>query len=368
MNLVLLLKRMPRKFIFIGLVLVIAGIAIFSRRSPDQSPEVITVKRQEIKQQISASGRMAAHDSLKLGFPTSGRLSFIKVKEGERVSKGQALAGIENTQQLAAFNQAKNNLRELQATVDKVIDDIHLFQYGMGGFDNVGTKNETMTQIQQRTVAEVNRDNAQDSIKIAQKNLSDTILLSPVEGLVVSIEAPVGEVTGQTPVIRIADLSQVFFEAEVDESDLEKIKVGQEVEVTLDAYPNLIFKGNLDQILPKVSVTSTGALVVIVKVILNNFPPFFVEGLNGQALFTIASSDSAITIPLQALTENQTVIIQTPTGPKERKVALGIQTDELAEIKEGLNEEDRVVLNPADAQKQRGGILGIFRFGRSNGR
>lgn len=337
-----------KKLIIFGIIIALLafGFISFSNNQTKQL-EFATVEKQDIRQEISAAGKLTGQNIINLSFQASGKLIFLNVKEGDKVAAGQILAGLQNTAESVAFQQAKNNLRDKQASVDKVLDDIHLFQYGQGGFANVNTENETMTQKQLRTTAEVARDNAADSLKVTQKNLSDTYITSPLSGIITSSPFVVGQVVGSSDtIIELADLSSLVFEAEVDETDSGKLNLGMAVEVTLDAYPNRIFSGTLDQISLKTKSLSSGATVVIAKVKFTDVNILFIDGLSGQASFILSEAKNSLSIPVEAMKDDNTVVIKTEKGTEERKVTKGISSDTDIEIKDGLDEDDKVVLNP----------------------
>ncbi len=368
---ILKLLRPTRKKVFIMvaiIIIAILGFNFFGR--PKQTPlEFTEVKKQDIKFTVSSSGNLTGKNSADLKFRSAGKLTFINVKTGDKVFPGQVIAGLD-TQELAInLQQAQNTLRDKQATTDKVLDDIHLFQYGNGGFANVGTANETMTQRQLRTTAEVSRDNAFDSIKAIQRDFQDTVIISPIGGLVTSaIQVPNQTVTGADLIAQVVDTSAVYFDTDIDEADISKIKVGLPAEVILDAYPDSIFTGTVDQILPQTKATSQGATVVTIRIILDDPVTPFINGLTGQASIIIESAKNAFTIPQEALREDDTVIVQQGQTLRPQKVTPGIRSDTEVEIKEGLKEGEQILLNPPAPgsnlinRQNRNPLSGLLRF------
>lgn len=340
--------KIPKKFIVIGLIVlvaIVAGYLIYPKPS-QKSLEFATVKRQDLKSTISASGVLTGKSALDLKFKSSGKMISLNVKSGDNVYRGQILASLDNRDQAIALQQAQNTLRDKQATVDKVLDDIHLFQYGNGGFANVGTANETMTQRQLRTTAEVGRDNAFDSIKNTQKTLEDTIIFAPVAGIITQANFVPGQIVGTSDsIVKMLDTSQIFFDADIDEADVSKISLNQPVEINLDAYPGKVFKGEVWEIQPFTKTTSSGVTVVTARISLVS-EIRFINGLTGQAAIITSETTNSLTIPQEALREDNTVVIQTDQGLRPKKVVLGIKSDTDVEIKEGLNEGEKVVLNP----------------------
>lgn len=360
---------MGRKLVIISLVMlmVVVGAVVFVRPT-SKPPETVTVKKQDLKVIVSASGKLTGKNLLDLRFATSGKILQINVKEGDSVQKGQVLASLDNREQAIALQQAQNTFRDKQAQVDKALDDIHLFQYGMGGFANVATPNETMTQRKDRTTAEVSRDNAFDSVKLAQKNLEDTIIVAPTAGIIIQANFVPGQQVGSgDTIIKMVDISKIYFEAETDEADIGKISLNQKAEITLDAYPQKIFQGEVLEIQPQAKTTSTGATVVTVRILVS--PNIgFIDNLSGQASITTSEAKNVLTVPLEALREDNTVMVQTEKGLQPKKVVPGIKSDTMVEIKQGLQEEDKIVVNPSVLPPRRG-LFGVFRiFGGGRGR
>lgn len=358
-------NRKKVAFLAILALAIFLGFNFVGRRQQPQL-QFATVKRQDIKATVSSSGTLTGKASANLHFKGAGKLAYINVKAGDQVYAGQVLAGLD-TQELAInLQQAQNTFRDKQAAVDKVLDDIHLFQYGNGGFANVGSSNETMTQRQLRTTAEVARDNAYDSVKLNQKAFEDAIIISPINGIVTQAI----EVTGQTVttadlIAQVIDTSGIYFDTEVDEVDLSQVSLGLKAEIILDAYPDQIFPGTVDQIIPQTKTTSSGATVVIVRIKLDSPKLTFVNGLSGQASIISTEAKGALTIPQEALREDNTVLTMQPQGLQPKQVTPGIRSDTDVEIKEGLSEDEKVLLNPPSSglpTRSRNPLQGFFRL------
>lgn len=338
-----------KKKVIIAVVLVAAvllGYNFFGR--PKQTTFQFTeVKRQDIKSTVSASGVLTGKNIVNLKFKSSGKLELINIKVGDKVTAGQTIASLEAQDLSTTLQQAQNTLRDKQATVDKILDDIHLFQYGNGGFANVGTANETQTQRQLRTTAEVARDNAVDSVKAAQKAFEDTMIISPIDGIVTEAIQVTGQTVSPSDLIaRVVDTSGIYFDGDVDEADFSKVEGGMAAEVILDAYPDKIFKGRVVQILPQTKLTSQGANVVTVRIKIESENLQLVNGLSGQVSIITAEVKNALTLPQEVLRDDNTVVLQKDSALKDQKVTTGIRSDTDVEIKEGLNEGERILLNP----------------------
>lgn len=316
----------------LGLVLFL-GFNIFTGQK--QTPlQFASVKKQDIKTTVSASGSLTGKNTANLKFKSSGRLIFLNVSPGDIVFAGQMIAGLDTQDLNIALKQAQNTLRDKQAVAEKILDDVKDHD-----------KDETFTQKQNRTTAEVARDNAFDSVKENQRDFQDRVIISPVNGLVTQVSQIVGQnVSSSDLIAQVVETADILFDAKVDEADLGLVSPGFEAEITLDAYPDKIFKARVVQIIPAVKTTSQGASVVTARIKLENLEFGFINGLTGQASIISKEATNVLTIPQEALREDNTVILSANLRPQ--KIVPGIKSDTDVEIKEGLKEGDHVLLNP----------------------
>lgn len=327
-----------RKKIAVLIILVILGIIGFNLFGPKkQAPLQFTqVKKQDIKSTISSSGNLTGKNVADLKFKSSGKLAYINVSVGDTVYAGEVIAGLDTQDLAIALQQAQNTLRDKQAIVDKTLDDVK---------DH--SADETFTQRQTRTTAQVARDNAYDSVKAAQRAFQDAVIISPTSGVVTKTPYIAGQVIGSDPVSQIVDFSSAFyFDTEVDEADIGKVSLGQSADVSLDTYPDKILKGQVEEIIPQTKTTSSGATVVTVRINLGTPDIISVNGLSGQASIILADAKDVLTLPQEAVRDDNIVFVQTSQGLKSEKVETGIKSDTDVEIKKGLKEGDRVLLNP----------------------
>ena len=336
-----------RRYLIIGAVILILIYFFWPKGNGNQKVEYTQVTRQNIASVVSASGTLDGKNDVALHFNSGGKLAYVNFKQGDPIRRGDQVAGLDVQALNISLQQAENNLRSAQASVDKIVDDIHLNQYGNGGFGQVGSSQETEAQRQTRTAAEATRDNAVDAVKAAQRAYQDAVLYAPLSGVVVKADPVPGQnVTVADTIIQIADNSQVVFVVDVDESDISNISIGQPVDVTLNAYPNQTFKGSVVEISPVTKTTTSGATVVTVKVGIDNPPANFVVGLNGQADIKTKQANNVLTIPIDALRDDNTVYIKDGSGFKAVPVKTGIKSDTDVEVTEGLSDNQQIVKNP----------------------
>ena len=330
------LKKLPKKYLIIILVLFFGIGGFFFFRNRNNEPLAYhTVAREEIKSTVSASGILKGKDTVNLKFPSGGRLSYLQVREGDTVYRGQALAGLDTRDLSIALQQARNTLREKQAIVDKIHDDVK---------DHSG--DESFSQKQSRTSAEVAKDNAYDSVRAAESAFRNSVITSPISGIVTSAPYLPGQfVSGADIIVQVSDNSQVYFDAEIDESDIGKVTSGQKAEVTLNNLSELTILGDVEKILPSVKTSSSGSTVVIVRIKLPKEQVSFVSGVNGQATI-ITNKKTGLAIPYETLTQGNKVYRIVSGKPQLVEVKTGLESDNNIEVLEGLSESDQIVTNP----------------------
>lgn len=350
------LLKPSRKKIIILIILVILGVIGFNffgqkKQTPLQFADV---KKQDIKSTVSSSGTLTGKNVVSLKFKSGAKLAYINVKVGDEVSAGQVIAGLDTQDLVIKLQQAQNTLRDKQAAAEKAEDDVK---------DH--SKDETFAQKATRTAAQAARDSAFDSVKEARRAFQDDTIIAPIAGLVTQAPTIVGQVvSGSDLIAQVVDTTQVYFDTDVDEADIGKISTDQKAEITLDAYEEKVFTGIVSEIIPQTKTTSSGVTVVTVRVKLDKPPSGFINGLTGQASIILSEAKNALTIPQEALREDNTVFVQENSRTHPQKVAPGISSDTEIEIKDGLSENEKVLLNPPTQgrpNQNRNPILGILR-------
>lgn len=330
--------HLPKKiWIPLLLILIGGGSYAFWPKTPEEPVQTVEIKTGEIKSVISTSGTLEGTDSADLRFKISGKLNQITVKPGDRVQKGKLIASLDTQDLSINLQQAYNSFEAKDATAKRAEDDV-----------KDSEDDETFTEREERTAAQKARDNAYDDIKAAQRAFQDAYIYAPLSGIVTKADPNIGQiVTGSDVIAQIVDESEYVFEAEVDESDLGFVKIGQQADISLNSYPDQVFKATVSQIIPSTQTTDSGATVVIVKLALGKPEINFVSGINGQADIITDSVSNALVLPLDALMDNDEVYISRNGNYEKIKVELGLQSDTEAEVKSGLQAGDWVVTNPA---------------------
>lgn len=303
------------------------------------APTFASASREDIKEIVSASGVLQGGQNAELRFLGAGKLAYLGVKSGDTVTKGQVIARLDTIDLGIALQQAQNTLRDREAAVQKVLDDV-----------KGHSADESFAQKTLRTSAEVARDNAYDAVRAAQAAFRNSVITAPFAGVVTNeiTVVPGQNVTAADRIALVSDFTEVAFEADIDESEIGKVALGQEVEISLDSYEDEVFSGRIAQIMPSVVTGTTGATTVKVKIILDGTAVNKIYGLNGTADIVTAKKSGVLTIPLEALYTEDEVIVERNGKLEVVKVKTGISSDTSIEILDGLASGERVVTNPTD--------------------
>lgn len=300
-------KIFTRKFILIILpLLVIAGVTIyfvkpfgwFKAELTAKGMKVEQVKKGDLSTDISVSGIVEAESFTTVSFLTTGRVVWVGFKEGEAVEKGQTIASLDTTQAKEAIAKAEANYHSAQSTVEKVLDDTHLWQYG-----NNKTTGETQTQKNSREIAEMARDAAYRDLQSARKQLEWSTIIAPFDGIIADMQnLNVGQNITATSIgqATLINGNTFKFVANVDEIDFSNLTVGQTGEVILDAYPQEKLSGQISKIAVAATKTATGGSVIPVEISLP-VSPKIKHGLNGEVTFVIVGKTDVLIIPKAAV-------------------------------------------------------------------
>ncbi len=188
---------------------------------------------------------------------------------------------------------------------------------------------------------------AQLNLEEAERTLTNTVMLSPMAGTIMSISADVGENVGTAEFITLADLETPLLEVYLDESDMNMVGLDYAVEVVFDALPDETFTGVVVQVDPQL-VNESGITAVRALVQLNSFakPQTLPVGMNATVEVIGGQATNAVIVPVEALRElspdEYAVFVMENGEPKLRMVQVGIMDFSFAEILSGLEAGEEV--------------------------
>jgi RND family efflux transporter MFP subunit len=324
---------------------------------------VAPVTRADLSEQITVVGNLIGALTVDATPKINGRLQAVPVKMGDRVSRGQQLARIEDSEISQQVKQATAALDVATATVRQREADLRFANTNLERTQNLADRQLISRQTlddaesrQQAASAQVDLAQAQlaqsqarvDELKI---NLANTIITSPVTGFVGKRTLDPGAwVTPNTSFISVVDISTVRLVANVVEKDLRRVTSDAMADVQVDAYPGEQFVGRVAHIAPVLDpATRTAEIEVEIANPLGRLKP----GMYARVHFTVERRDKALVVPANAIVDydgQRGVFV--PGGPEGTTVRFlasktGIEQGDVVEIAGGLNEGDHVVTTGA---------------------
>lgn len=372
------MKKIKPFIIIVCIALALAAAWFFGFR---KKPVVMVLDAERptrgyISQSVTSTGTVQPVDTVAVGTQVSGTISKIYADFNSVVKKGQLLAELDKTLFLASLNQYKANLAQSQSqeVYQKANFDRQSQLYKVGAISKADYDNALYTY----NAATASVASLRAQVQSQQKNLSLASIFSPIDGTVLSRNISEGQTVAasfNTPTLfSIAkDLTKMQVRASVDEADIGNIKEGERATFTVDAFPNDVFKGNIQEIRLSPLVTSN---VVTYTTIINtsNDDKKLKPGMTTNITIYTKEVDSALLIPARALkflpdsslTKQYTLIADTSTHLRhgsahiwvkegdtliQKKIKIGINDNTHVEVLSGLGENEVVVTGSEQAGK-----------------
>ena len=199
--------------------------------------ETAEVVRKDLKSTVSATGTISPVDSVEVSPKITARISQVLVKENDHVTAGQTVAILDGKDFEAQRDQAQYKVTNTKVEYERAEQ-----LYNLGA----GTKQDLDT-------AKFNYDTALSTLSEAESDVAETVITAPMDGVVVGEPKTVGTMAVQgnsnpTVIMRIADTANKQILAQVDETDIGKVQVGQEATFTVDAYTDRTFTARVTKI------------------------------------------------------------------------------------------------------------------------
>lgn len=338
--------------------------------------------RQEVIDYVMVVGNLIGEATVDVSPRVNGRIESIAVRLGDRVTKGQVIARMDDRDVKEQVKQAEASLELSRATArqrefDKTAS-LTTFERQKNLFErNLQTK-QTLEDAEARynaSAAQVDVAKAQvmqtqarlDELKIT---LSNTVILSPTDGFVGKRTLDPGAFAGaNTPVVSVVDIRSVRLIANLVEKDFRRVTPGVEAMVEVDAFPGETFGGKVSRVSPVFdAATRTAGLEIEVPNPGYRLKP----GMYARVRLTVDRRPNALTVPRNAVvdTEGKRGVFLIDDGNVARLniVRTGLQDSEKVEILEGLNDGQRVITTGAIALRNGDRVqLATGRGGRRGG-
>lgn len=341
-----------------------------------------------MQEDVFAAGSVVPAASQEVRVLTPGLVAKVAVKVGETVQAGQTLVALDTTLADAQVAQAKGSVEAAQTAVNTAQANLDELKKAQAAASSAGSANtsgggaggvssllpqflsdqevsapESMVSpvvIKQAEGAlaqsKAALKQAQEMLKVAQVQQGQLAYKASMAGTVLEVNAREGNLASvQLPLVVVADLAQMNVEAQLNEVDAGRVRVGGKVDISSKMLGDSSVQGTIVEIAPtavsKPSVQGSSSPTVGIKIRLDKVPQELKPGFSVSIKIIIATKEGVLAVPQEALFQegNKNYVYRIQAGRLEKsEVKIGIGNDTHQEIIFGLTAGDQVVLNPSN--------------------
>lgn len=321
--------KSSRLFIIAGATLLASCSSSDEKATSTETTEELPIvdidvaKARPVDQTKQYTATVEAYNSNNISPSTANRIKSIKVEVGDHVRRGQVLVTLDNSN--AA--QLKVNLDQIEREYNRAVQ---LLKIGSG------------------TQANVDQYKAQlDAARTQYNNvMENTVLTSPMSGVVTARNYDPGDMTGTTPILTVGQISPaVKIILNITENDLSNIHTGMPVTVSFDAFPGEEFSGKIQRVYPQIDPSSR---TFQAEVVVNNPGSKFFPGMFCRVNINLGTSDHVV-VPDRAVVKqtgsgNKYVYVYSNGKVSYNRVELGLHVDDGYELISGVADGDTVIV------------------------
>lgn len=375
--------KLDSRWVMLGCGLALAAAmagfwVVMDSPSPHARLAVDIIGTGDIEKVVLVTGILKPAVQVNVGAQVNGQLCKLYVRQGERVKKGQLLAEIDPTLQESELRNTKAQLASARA--QKLSAQATLLRYRqeldrqrMMQRDGSGVRSEFeqarsqyAVQVQQIEVSEAQIAQAEMAVKTAQANLSYTRIVAPVDGEVLGVVTREGQtiVSSQTAptILVLADLDTMQVQTRISEADVQKIHPGQPLSFYVIANPDKRYTSTMGYVqpAPQDAIEASGergmggnpqaaAVYYTGTFEVPNAGRELKTSMTAQVFIQIARASNVLRVPVAALGQamdgdRYTITTVEDGNTQSRTIRIGINDRQYAEVLEGLQAGDQVVL------------------------
>lgn len=319
--------------LIVVILLVVAGGLFFYFKNKNTVVKTSTIQKGNLKEELILSGEIKAVNYAKLMFETGGKITYVGVKEGEKVNKGRLISKLDATILNSSYQSVLSNLRIADATVANIHDQVK---------DH--SSDETFAQKDLRTTAEANKDKAYEAVIVAKRNLDGANLYAPFNGIVTYLLHPFTGVYTSAGAVEaeIIDPATMYFDVLADQSEVIKLSAGQKVEIVLDPFEEKTYEGKIENIsfIPKAGESGSVYTVKVSFVNVDLINSRFKISMTGDSKFVVSEKKDVLYVPNNYVKQDKNgKYLKSDSKGNKIYVETGIESEDstevIGDIKEG---------------------------------
>lgn len=303
--------------------------------------EAAPVTRADISEVSTVNGKLAAKVEVSVVPKMAGRISEVNFQVGDTVKKGDVLVRIAATELQAQLNQAQAVLNTAQAAHADAKTNLARMKtlYAQGAVS------KQQLEMAESGVTASSPDAAAATVQMIQAQLANTVVTSPLDGLVASRTAEVGGIAGQGPVMVIVDLDTVVVHTDVTEGEVNKLSKGQEVDVLVSAVSADPFLGRVTAISPAADSRSSAFPV---QISIDNPDHILKSGMFAEIRLVLSTKKGVLVVPKAAVVDSgdgRYVFLVKDGLALQTTITTGVEDETRVEVITGLQAGDSVVVS-----------------------
>jgi len=327
-----------------------------------QQLQTAPVERRTIHFSVSAAGEIGPAEQVSVRPEINGKIDTMPVDIGDRVSKGQVLFTLDDQElrnqrdaRKVEVDRANLQLEQAQRNYDR---SQRLYKDALISLE----ENENFrTEFE---LAQNALDRAQKELDVLEEGLRKTQIMAPFDCTVLDRPVSIGQavsgsggVGGGTEVLVIADLNKMIIQAHINQADITRLKVNQQVEVVIEALPGLHLSGEVERLAPQATIKNN-IKGYLARIMLRDVGSSVLPGMTANIKIPVDTAEDVLAVPLAAVfTEHDRetglsqrfVYVPGNHGYQRRPVQIGLADYFHAEIQSGLAETDKVCLEQPPA-------------------
>ena len=319
-------------------------LSTLDRAASAHPVELTQVTAEDVVEWIRVIGSIQPDQRVSLSAEVGGRLAEIEVEVGDLVAMGDLLARLDDQRLRIARDLAQAEVEMARANLEisrrdaqrqaNLYEDQVTSEYSLDQADLKARIDEGQLKVTQARLA------------VAERDLADANIVSPVGGEITRKHVEVGElVESGTPLFEIAKIDQVKVVVHVSELEITRLHKEQEAEITVDAHPGVVFRGTVNTISAQ-AAPQTRAFPVEILVV-NDRPEKLLPGFIGRARIRARTFENAISLPEEVIVQRNgrpVVFVATSDTASARTIETGFADRGRVVITKGLKPGDRVIV------------------------
>lgn len=349
-------------FVFLGLIVLATFMFLWDKSRPKVTIyEVVSPATGTIENKTIATGKVEPRDEILIKPQISGIISEVLKEAGQRINVGDVIATVQVVPEMGQLNSAESRVRVAEINL-KQIEAEYSRQQQLFDKDLISKEEYEQTKSSYDKALE-EKENANDALDIVRKgvskryaSMSNTQIRSTIAGMILDVPVKAGNSVIQantfndgTTIASIANMNDLIFRGNIDETEVGKVKEGMPMIITVGAITGEKFDAELEYISPK-GLEQSGAVLFEMKAAVKVPDSVFIRaGYSANAEIVLAQANDVITVPESTIEFSNDsafiykVIVETPKQEFERKhVEIGLSDGINIEVKKGLTLEDKI--------------------------